>query len=94
MVECTVLPPRVLYIPLLPIKMNGKLCFPLCRKCAETSNQEKCVHTDAERALRSVWCTLELHKSLGLGYKVHEIWHWSEKSNTLSEHMKCFAKQK
>ena len=28
---CDVLPPRKLYHPLLPVRMHGKLIFPLCR---------------------------------------------------------------
>ena len=30
-----VLPPRILLQPVLPIKIGGKLMFPLCRLCAE-----------------------------------------------------------
>ena len=98
MVKCEVLAPRGLYIPLFPAKMCGKLMFPLCRMCAEGLLQEKCTHTDAERAMTGVWYTPELHKALDLGYvilKVHEIWHWEEKSNELlKEYVNCFAKKK
>ena len=97
MVKCEVLAPRGLYIPLLPAKMNGKLMFPLCRTCAEGLMQEKCAHTDAERAMTGVWYTPELHKALDLGYvvvKVHEVWHWEEKSNEMfCEYVNCFAKK-
>ena len=34
-IQCTVLPPKQLLIPLLPYKYGGKLLFPLCRTCAE-----------------------------------------------------------
>lgn len=37
-----VLPPRELYFPVLPLKCNGKLMFPLCRTCAEEESQETC----------------------------------------------------
>ncbi len=30
---------RKLYIPALPVKVNGKLLFPLCLKCAELLEQ-------------------------------------------------------
>ena len=98
MVKCDVLAPRGLYIPLLPAKICGKLMFPLCRTCAEGLLQERCTHTDAERTMTGVWYTPELHKALELGYvivKVHEIWHWEEKSNELfKEYVNCFAKKK
>ena len=32
---CDVLPPQILYHPLLPVRMHGKLIFPLCRTCCE-----------------------------------------------------------
>ncbi|KAK3922095.1 putative DNA polymerase [Frankliniella fusca] len=34
-VKCTVLPPRDLFLPILPYKAKGKLMFPLCRTCVE-----------------------------------------------------------
>ncbi|KAJ1528161.1 hypothetical protein ONE63_008074 [Megalurothrips usitatus] len=37
MVKCTVLPPRDLFIPVLPYKINEKLMFPLCRSLARLS---------------------------------------------------------
>ena len=36
LIRCTVLPPRTMFIPLLPRKISGKLLFTLCRICAET----------------------------------------------------------
>ena len=35
LIKCLVLPPRDLLIPVLPFRANGKLLFPLCRKCVE-----------------------------------------------------------
>ena len=43
-VKCTVLPPRDLFLPVLPYKCNGKLMFPLCRLCCETENKTICQH--------------------------------------------------
>ena len=34
--KCTVLPPYELYHPVLPLRQNDKLTFPLCRSCVET----------------------------------------------------------
>ncbi|CAL1264770.1 unnamed protein product, partial [Larinioides sclopetarius] len=47
--KCKILPPRGLYLPVLPFRCNGKLMFPLCRTCAETLNQSSCHHSDEER---------------------------------------------
>ena len=33
--QCTVLPPHNLYHPVLPLRQNNKLTFPLCRTCVE-----------------------------------------------------------
>lgn len=43
-VKCNVLPPRDLYHPVLPVRMHGKLLFPLCRTCCEQSFQRECCH--------------------------------------------------
>ena len=78
-VRCTVLPPRTLYIPLLPSKINGKLLFTLCRTCAELQRQGKCNHGEEARALTGTWVSLELRKAVKIGYTVlqlHEAWHY------------------
>jgi len=84
-----VLPPRHLYLPVLPSHINNKLVFTLCRTCAETTNQTaKCRHNIEERALVGVWTTPELEKAVQLGYKildVYEIWHYPQTSSTLFE---------
>ena len=33
LIKCKVLPPEGLYFPVLPVKMLGKLFFPLCKQC-------------------------------------------------------------
>jgi hypothetical protein len=81
--KCKVLPPRALYCPVLPLKINGKLLFTLCLKCAHEKNQSTCSHSDEERALTGTWVTLELDKAVEKGYKIiktYEIWHFNEKS--------------
>ncbi|KAK3921482.1 Ectoine dioxygenase [Frankliniella fusca] len=45
-IKCTVLPPRELYIPVLPLKTQGRLMFPLCRTCAEQGCTEICRHPE------------------------------------------------
>jgi hypothetical protein len=58
-VKCDILPPRHLYLPLLPTHCRGKLMFVLCRTCGE-KGQGKCSHTDAERELHGEWVTVEI----------------------------------
>jgi len=56
--KCTILPPKKLYIPVLPGKFgqDQKLLFPLCRVCAENREPEKhCAHNEDERSLTGTW---------------------------------------
>jgi hypothetical protein len=76
----TVLPPSDLHIPLLPYRTNKKLLFTQCAACAD-SESHVCKHSDAERALKGTWCTMELAKAFELGYKlikVHSCLYWTE----------------
>ena len=81
LVKCKVLPPPRLFHPVLPVRINGKLLFPLCRTCAETQCQTDCTHTDEERALTGTWVSLELDKAVEMGYVVvdrYSAWHFPE----------------
>ena len=81
LIKCKVVPPRKLFLPVLPQKINNKLMFALCRTCASTLHQEKCFHTDEERALTGTWVTDELKRAVQKGYQVvqlYEVWHWSK----------------
>ena len=82
LLKCKVLPPRRLFLPILPYRCRGKLLFPLCRTCAETCTQTQCPHADEEeRALTGTWVTLEIDKALSLGYVVlekYEAWDFEE----------------
>ena len=78
-----VLPPRHEYLPVLPVRIRGKLTFPLCRLCAATEQQENCGHNDGERALIGVWCTPEIAKAREKGYKIikiYEVYHYEHSS--------------
>lgn len=72
-IKCKVLPPRGLYHPVLPMKCNGKLMFPLCRMCAETLQQESCSHADDERMLLGTWVTEEVKKAVEKGYIIQKV---------------------
>lgn len=81
LIKCKILPPRMLYHPVLPHHHGHKLYFPLCRTCTETHRKECCQHNNAERAFEVIWVSLELYKALDLGYIVletYEVWHYDE----------------
>ena len=79
--KVTVLPPTNLLHPVLPLKCNGKLKFPLCYTCACNETQEMCQCLDSERMFTHTYCTPELEVALNMGYiliQIHEVLHWPE----------------
>ena len=89
-----ILPPRNLYIPVLPYRCNGKLTFPLCAKCANTNQLTPCRCTDNDRALIGTYVTLELHKAITKGYKmlkIYEVYHYEHTTDELfAEYINTF----
>jgi hypothetical protein len=88
-IKCKIVPPRGLYHPVLPCKINTgkseKLMFTLCNTCPRFRNQN-CNHSDDKRAITGTWTTVKLNKAIEKGYKiekVYEVWHFEEKSNEL-----------
>ena len=78
--KATFIPPTDMLFPILPLKCNGKLKFPLCYKCA-CSEQKECICTIEERMFTHTYCTPEIEIAMNLGYfvyKVHEVLHWPE----------------
>ena len=81
-----VLAPEKLLHPVLPVKLNEKLLFPLCVKCAEDQAERPwyertnlCPHSYEERMMTGTWCTPEIQKAVEKGYKIqkiHEVWHF------------------
>ena len=66
--------------PVLPVKLNGKLMFPLCVKCVEEQLERQwyertnlCQDSDKQRAMTGTWCTPELQKAVEKGYKILKI---------------------
>ena len=98
LIKCTVLPPRSLFHPVLPYHTQDRLMFALCRTCADTSNQTRCTHSDAERSIQRTWCSVELIKALEKGYHIvqmYEAWHFPQKTDMLfKEYIDMFAKIK
>ena len=86
LIKAKILPPRGLLVQVLPIKINDKLMFPLCRTCAMNENQQTCNCPDKDRILIHMWCTPEINLALNMGYiliEIYEIVNWSE--NTCNE---------
>ena len=66
-------------IPILPIKINGKLVFPLCHTCAENEHKGNCTCPPHSCALIHTWCTTELTPTINMGYvilEIYEVLHW------------------
>lgn len=83
-VKVTILPPPDLYHPVLPVRIQGKLFFPLCKTCAETGNNQTCVHTPRQRQLQGTWVVDEIKLAISKGYtlvKVHEVWKYAMQGN-------------
>ena len=74
-VHCQVVPPRGLYLPVLPYRSHKKLMFPLCRTCVESCQEDTCLHTDEERALIGTWVSEELKLAVKKGYKIAQVSH-------------------
>jgi hypothetical protein len=83
-----VLPPQHLKIPVLPLKLegDGRLLFPLCRRCCELYptgkriSDYKCVHSDQERMFVTTVTHLELNEALDSGYAVHKLYRYYDYS--------------
>ena len=86
--QCIVRPPRHLYHPVLTVRLDGKLIFPLCVKCAQENLPKSlhertwtCPHDDVDREMLGTWCTLELEEAVRQGYdivKILEVYHFPE----------------
>ena len=76
-----ILPPRGLYHPVLPYRLNGKLKFPLCQTCAEKESPSLCGYSEEDRTMTGTWCTPELQTAVRLGYqvlKIYKVYHWKD----------------
>ena len=88
--QVDILAPERLYHPVLPVRVGGKLTFPLCMACVENEmskplleRSNMCGHTREQRMLHGTWCTPELQKAVEKGYqiiKIHEVWHFPEEN--------------
>src|SRR5262249_15979903 len=83
LIKLSIHPPRGLFFPVLPMKVNMKLVFGLCRQCMETFQQKICNHSDEDRMLHSTWTSMEVVHAIRRGYKIakiHQIIHYPQSS--------------
>ncbi|XP_076095338.1 uncharacterized protein LOC143066225 [Mytilus galloprovincialis] len=55
LVKCKIIPPRNLYLPVLPARLRGKLMFGLCLTCMGDCLTENCCHDVDSMALTGTW---------------------------------------
>ena len=97
LMKVTILPPTHLLYPVLPVKIGGKLMFPLCRTCAAQQNTTKtCSCSNEQRQFIGTYCTPEIEAALNSGYEIvstHEVLHWpsSEQHNKETKSGGLFA---
>ena len=85
-IKCSILPPKKLKIPVLPVRVNGKLLFPLCLSCAKSKSPNYCNHEDIKRQISGTWFTEEVKLAIEMGYKikkVHQVYHFEHQSTRL-----------
>ena len=83
LIKCKVLAPGTLFHPVLPVKVKGKLMFPLCLKCVDKVATQPCAHSRKERAFIGTWVSCELQLAVSKGYiilQIFEVWHYPESS--------------
>ena len=101
LLKCKILPPTNLYHPVLPVKMNNKLMFVLCRVCGEKMSSEECQHEVEDRALVGTWTMNEIRKAVEKGYVIlerYELWQYEmatfEKGGLFTDFINKFLKVK
>jgi hypothetical protein len=93
-IKVIVNPPRRLpnSPPVLPVKVDERLLFSLCRSCAREFPyggkvvDYNCLHSEEERSFVWTGTTMELRAAIKQGYtvtKVFSAWHYDEFSNDI-----------
>jgi hypothetical protein len=86
LIKCRVVPPRGLFHPVLPVRLHGKLMFPLCFACACHATEQVCPHGDDERAILGTWTSCEVYAAVEVGYRIAGVYavdHFREKRRGL-----------
>ena len=105
--KVSIVAPSHLYLPVLPVRQNGKLTFPLCSACVDEQMKQPlqqrsncCHHTRDQRMLHGTWVTLEIQKAIQKGYqlqRIHEVYHFpqkQQKTGLFAEYVNTFLKVK
>ena len=82
-IKARFIPPTNVYHPVLPVRINGKLMFPLCYNCAQKENEKECNCCPSERAFTYTYCTPEVEVAINMGYiieEIYEVLHWPDSS--------------
>lgn len=70
-----VLPPNKLDFPVLPMIVNRKIMFGLCRTCCEECC-DMCIHTEEERIInKQEYTHVELEKAIEKGYIIKNVYY-------------------
>lgn len=69
-----ILPPKNLFFPVLPVRLNNKLVFPLCYECARIQNNKNCKHDENIRSIVGTYTTMEVKVAVEKNYKILEIY--------------------
>lgn len=92
-----ILPPKKLFHPIVPVKLNNKLIFTLCYKCAENFSPDDCSHSDLERSWIGTYVSEEIKFALEYGYKVTEIremWEYESTDNLFASYVTKYQIEK
>ncbi|XP_033212122.1 uncharacterized protein LOC117169726 [Belonocnema kinseyi] len=75
LIKCRVLPPTNKYLPVLPVRMHGKLMFPQCNTCCKEQLQTVCPHVNSAsaREIEGKWVSDEIKVAIEEGYKITAI---------------------
>ena len=82
LIKCKILPPKKLFFPVIPCRINNKLVFTLCYTCAKEQLQN-CEHSNNERSFEGTWVLLEIQEAIKEGYKIisiYQVWNWTSQS--------------
>ncbi|KAL3107364.1 hypothetical protein niasHT_014728 [Heterodera trifolii] len=106
LLKVKVIPPKNLLYPLLPMHIDDMLLFPNCWACAKRAKNEfvmakdvkKCNHRPAQRAFLGTFTSIELRKTLELGYRVigfYRAYHFEQFDSQLFKgYVRMFLKIK
>lgn len=92
--KVTILPHRALYHACLPYVSNQKLKFPLCKKCADTENQNECHCSIHERSITGIWCTPEIQMTISKVYHFEQSFQYDRTGGLFAQSVNIFLKIK